>query len=464
MAGIGLDLNRLVKRGGYLSASQAYLSSAVIAAGPWMTSVTALAALDWASRGFLPPSSRALLFVTITYAFGASLVITGALQMVVTRYLADRLYAEDEAAVTPAAKGILLTAFPLLVLVIPFAVWGPLDLPYRLAAVNLVIVLCLVWLLTTFLSATRDYMRLVLVFVSSYGVSLLAAIALGRQYGLTGGLLGFNLGQVICAVLLGMHVQHEFPSSAGFSLAFVSYIRKFWDLALLGLVYAAAIWADNVMLWFSPSGLTTAGFFRVFPAYDTGKLAAYLLTVPAAAVFLAHLETNFYKHYRDFFVTCMKSGSSLARYREARDGMRSAVRDGLSTILKLQGFVALFALIMAPELARLLGIPAAHVGMLRWEIVGASFQFVLLVAILLLLYLEVRAATLGVVLLFGAANVGLTLTTVMLGPAFYGIGYAGAALLSAGLGLIVLNRHLRRLDYLTFMGQRMKVGAHEEAA
>jgi uncharacterized membrane protein len=119
---------------------------------------------------------------------------------------------------------------------------------------------------------------------------------------------------------------------------------------------------------------------------------------------------------------------------------------------------------MAPELARLLGIPAAHVGMLRWEIVGASFQFVLLVAILLLLYLEVRAATLGVVLLFGAANVGLTLTTVMLGPAFYGIGYAGAALLSAGLGLIVLNRHLRRLDYLTFMGQRMKVGAHEEAA
>jgi uncharacterized membrane protein len=118
---------------------------------------------------------------------------------------------------------------------------------------------------------------------------------------------------------------------------------------------------------------------------------------------------------------------------------------------------------MAPQLAHLLGIPAGQVGMLRWEILGASFQFVLLVAVLLLLYLEVRAATLGLVLLFGTANVCLTLASIQLGPAYYGLGYAAATLVSSLLGLTILTRHLRRLDYLTFMGQRMRVEAHAAA-
>src|SRR5918911_4813905 len=122
MAGIGLRLHSLVAKGSYVHAASAYLSSAIIAAGPWLSAVLALSLLGGASVAFLGQADRTLLFVTITYAFSLSLVLTGGLQLVVTRYLADRLYLNDTAALAPACAGVLLSAMALLIVTLPFVV------------------------------------------------------------------------------------------------------------------------------------------------------------------------------------------------------------------------------------------------------------------------------------------------------------------------------------------------------
>jgi polysaccharide biosynthesis protein PelG len=51
-------------------------------------------------------------------------------------------------------------------------------------------------------------------------------------------------------------------------------------------------------------------------------------------------------------------------------------------------------------------------------------------------------------------NLSLTLLTQLLGPQFYGYGFALAASISALTGLFLLGRRLDRLEYSTFMLQR----------
>src|ERR1019366_7925 len=90
MAGIGIRLHRLVEEGTYAQAATAYVSSAIITAGPWLSSVFWLGLLGTATVTFLNTADRTLVLTTITYAFCASLLVTGGLQLVVTRYLSDR--------------------------------------------------------------------------------------------------------------------------------------------------------------------------------------------------------------------------------------------------------------------------------------------------------------------------------------------------------------------------------------
>jgi len=71
------------------------------------------------------------------------------------------------------------------------------------------------------------------------------------------------------------------------------------------------------------------------------------------------------------------------------------------------------------------------------------------------LYIDQRRTTLFVVGAFMVCNVVLTLGSVYLGEAFYGMGYLGATIIGAILGWFLLNARLQRLEYLTFMAQPM---------
>jgi uncharacterized membrane protein len=432
----------------------AYSASAVISAGPWLTAVLALTVLNLVSASFLNQVERELFFITITYAFGASLIATGALQMLVTRYLADRIYSEDTAAIAPACAGVLLLALPLALLTIPFATLAPFDLRYRLITASLFVTLSLIWMMMIFLSAARDYRRLVLVFLLAYTVGIFGAIALGQRYGLLGMLGGFTLGQVACLTLLVEQVFDEFGAVQRPQLTFLTYGRQYWDLALLGLCYNVAIWVDNAVYWFSPLGETIGGFYRSYPPYDATKMLAHLATIPASAVFLVQLETHFYRHYRTYYRLIAQKGT-LQQIADARQGMIRAARAGFVTILKLQLAISGGIILFASEIAPAVGLTAAQVPILRVVVVAASCQFFMLTAMLLLLYVDQRRAALAVVAFFAISNAALSIAGVASGVQPEGIGYLLATVLAAVLSLVTLADRLQRLEYLTFSSQGM---------
>lgn len=452
MAGIGFRLRALVSKGSYLEATTAYLSSAVISTGPWLAGVVALVILSRTTATYLTPDDRSLLLATIISVFAVSLLIAGGPQMLLTRYLADRVYANDLASIAPTCTGVLFLNFPFALLAAPFLIFAPFALLYRLLVVTLFLTLTMTWLITTFLSAARGYLRIVLIYVLSYACGAMASLLLGYLSGISGSLAGFMLGQLLCLSLLLGSVYREFPSAQGISWAYLSYLHKYWDLLLIGALYTLGTWIDSLIFWMSPKGETIHGFYHLFPPYDTARFVVYLSTIPAAAIFLIRLETNFYRHYSDFYQFIRNKGT-LTDLVRARKGMVAAVRGAAWTILKIQGLIALFLCVIARDLAMFLGLAPRWVLLLRVETLAGPGQFMMFIMMLFLLYLDRRRVVLLVVAIFLLSNAGLTLASLSLGENFYGVGYLTAGWIGAILGWFLLSAHFKQLEYQTFMTQ-----------
>jgi hypothetical protein len=262
------------------------------------------------------------------------------LQMILTRYLADRLYAADVAKIAPPCTGMLAAMLPLALLTTPVVFFAPFSLTYRL---------------------------------------------LGRISGVTGSLAGFLVGQVMCLALLIARVYREFAPITGLNIAFLRYLGKYWDLGCIGLLYAIGIWGDNIVFWWVGNSVMVGGFFHLNPIYDSTKLIAYLATIPASASFLVHLESNFYRHYRDYFNYIREKGT-LAQITAQKDGMREAAQSGLVRIGLIQGGIGAAVYALAPNLALALNENAVWVRTLRMLTVGVSLQIIMLSVLILLLY------------------------------------------------------------------------------
>ena len=457
MAGIGFRLQALVTKGSYLEASTAYASSAILSAGPWLAGAVALMALSNTTFGYLPKADHALLFATILSAFAASILITGGPQMFVTRYLADRLYLKDTISVAPTCTGMLFLIIPFALVALPFLVLAPFDLRYRLLVVTLFLTLSIIWMVMICLSAAHEHKRIVLIFVLCYAFGVVASLALGPKYGLLGSLAGFTLGQMLCLSLLLVSIYLEFPSPEGISFTYLSYIFKYWDLLIIGALYTVGIWIDSIIFWMSSRSEVIHGFYHLFPPYDTAKLVAYLSTIPASVIFMVHLETNFHRHYQSFYQS-IQNKRPLSEMVRAREGMRGAIKTGIRIILKVQGLLALFLCLAAQDLAVFVGLASKWVPLLCMDILAGIAQFFVFLMMLLLLYLDRRGTTLFVVGVFACCNAVLTLVSISLGDAFYGMGYLGASIVGAILGWFLLDARLKQLEYLTFMKGTQKQG------
>ena len=435
-----------------MRAGSAYVFSAVLTAGPWVSATLSLAALDRASEGFLGNDDRTLLLTTITYTFFVSLVVSYGIQMVVTRYLADSVYLKRLETFLPTCFGILCCGGAIFVISIPFLILAPFPLRYRLMAVTLLITLSLLWQTLVFLSAMRDYVRIAVIFFLAYAFSLGAALELGSLFGVFGSLTGFTAGQVICVALLISHVYTEYRVAPDVSLEYVSYVRRYWDLFLIGTLYGVGLSADSVIYWFSPGNLAVHGYFHLFPHYDSSKLVGYLLTIPAASVFLVHVETRIYRECVAFLPR-PETKRPLAVIRQAKQALAGAMWSGVLSVGKVQGIVALGAVVFAPVLVGWLGLPSSWTTPFRVVVLAASLQYVMLVGIFLLLYLDERRAALVGLATFVGLDVVVSELSVWIHPTQYGVGYLLAAATGLVLVLGFLYQCLRRLEYATFMLQ-----------
>ncbi|MDB6073023.1 MAG: histidine kinase, partial [Verrucomicrobiaceae bacterium] len=216
MAGIGFQLRRLSQSSTYAAQTGAYVSAAVISAGPWMISITSLMLLNWLLHIRLPgdeTTSHIRLFTaSVTHVYAFALVLTGPFQILLSRYTADQYSLKTPERVFPSFRGgivvtALLSAIVGGIFFIGF-VPGP-DWIFQVCSAVLLVYVSCIFVASVYLSVLREYGRIVFAFFVGYGVSVACAWHLARLYQITGAIAGLVIGHLVLFALLTWNVRRE---------------------------------------------------------------------------------------------------------------------------------------------------------------------------------------------------------------------------------------------------------------
>lgn len=455
MAGISIEIQRLMRSGGLLGQVQAYAYAAAVGSGPWVLSIFALLLVGlWVPR----TPGRSLFVddfqVCVTYMMAASLVLTGGLQLAFARFVADKLYQGQDEAVLPNLQGALLLAIgvsgTLGAAVLALAFDG--SMLYRQLLLAGFVCLCAIWVVVVFASAIQAWRQVLVAFLVGYGLTTAGALAL-QGLGIEGMLLAFDLGQGVLLFLLLARVARQYPSARPLAFDFLRKPQLVRSLLVTGTLYGIGIWADKLVFWFDAgTGVPVRGPLRASPIYDLPIFLSYLSLVPGMAVFLVRVEIDFARSCAAF-IRAIEGGGSLAQVMQAKAAVVASVHGALADVGLVQAVTAISLMAFAPEILAAFGISPMYRMLLCVDLLAVAVQMVVMVVLSILFYLDEPRAALQICAVFALANLVLSWATLQAGPAFYGYGFALAGLVTALLGLRLLSQKLQRLEFRTFMLQ-----------
>lgn len=456
MAGIGFELRKILSRDSYSSTLRAYVYAGLISAGPWVLSIISVMLIGIMSIGVVFPEALVRQFlVTVTYLMASSLIITGGLQVYFTRFVSDRLFENKHSRIMPNLLGILLLVTIGSGLLGFALLWWLFDEPFIYCMLTLAnfVTLCNLWLVIIFLSGMKAYNRILLVMLAGYSLMVLCAFFL-RPWGLNGLLLALLIGHGTLLFAFMFDILREYESDRLIAFDFLDRSQVFISLLLTGLFYNLGIWVDKFIFWFNPATSDQViGPLRASLLYDLPIFLAYLAIIPGMAVFLVRIETDFAEWYERLF-DAIREGETLQHINQLKNEMTMSIRQGLQEICKVQGITVVLLFLLAPALLDWLGMSHYYLPLFYVDLIGVSFQMLLMALLNVFFYLDKRTIVLELCALFVVLNIVLTLLSQQLGPSFFGYGFTVSLACCVLLGLLRLDKALEDLEYDTFMLSR----------
>lgn len=458
MAGIGFVLRRLTQRDDLSGALQAYTAAAAITSGPWLLTVLAIAASGLGSAWSDGSPDYQSFRIMLSYDFCFSLVLTAPATTLASRLIADQLFAEDIHEIVPTFLGTL--AFALL-LQMPLAAWFwclHVDVSWLEAAAAIACYAALValWVTTAFLSVLREFGFVLLCFVLGMGVASGGALIFGRDLGAAGMLACFAAGIAFIAFAGAGRVLTRFPYGTLAPAALLAAACRNKVLLLIGLLTAAAPWADKWIMWFGPTSDRMSNGLHYASYYDSAMFLSYLAMVPGSAAFFVVTETGFFLSYRRFFDEVL-TGASLRRIEDQRRELCRRIADAGISLILLQALVTVTVELSGPLLVHVGLLSASQYPIFRLGVLGAQFHLLLNCLLVVMSYLDLRADQVACALLFLVLNAGLTAGLLAFGASFDGYGYFLAGLSSFLFAAALTASRCRDLIYVAFVRNNASV-------
>ena len=186
MAGIGFRLRELTKTNALSGLLLAYGFAGVIGSGPWVLSIVGIlliGILNTETSG-AAPYYVGQFQISITYLMAASLILTSPLQLMITRFIADRVYEKKDEQVLPNLTGaifiVITVSGTLAGLCLIYLFTG--SVLYRLLMLSGLVVLSTIWIVVIVLSGVKAYQEILLAFLIGYGITVWAAMELARVW------------------------------------------------------------------------------------------------------------------------------------------------------------------------------------------------------------------------------------------------------------------------------------------
>jgi uncharacterized membrane protein len=460
MAGIGFELRKYLDDDSFTGTLKAYGFAGLISAGPWVLSILGVMLIGiFALSQNLSGNNIKQFTTSVTWIMGASLVLTGLLQLVFTRFVADRLFEKRDDIVNANLLGaIALTTgvSALIAFILAFTIFD-LSFSYEFLMAANFVTLSNMWIVVIFVAGLKQFKLILYAFALGYGITLGLSIVL-LPYGLNGLLTGLLIGHAVLLFLMVGVVFPEAPIRAQVRFDFLRLRLVFPSLIAIGFLYNLGIWVDKFLFWLTPgTSEAVIGPLRASIIYDLPIFLAYLSIIPGMAVFLLRIETDFAEAYEGFF-DAVRGNASLPEIEQLGTRMITSVREGLYQIVRVQGATVVILYLLGPALVNWLGISEAYVHLYYINLVGVAAQVLMLAVLNVLFYLDKLRDALILTATLCITNTVFTWITLQLGPEYYGYGFGVSMTLSAFVGVILLAREMDNIEFHTFMRARHTAG------
>jgi polysaccharide biosynthesis protein PelG len=429
MAGIGFALQKLLSSKSITKKFYAFVIATFISSGPWLFSMFSMIVINFFSSLFIQFNILLSFRVTIIYIYALSIISSGAVQYLLTKYLADQHYIKKWINFYPALFTGLIIQFLISMIFVPlwFYLLKDSDLIYKVCTIFLFIVVSYIWLMMDFLSATKNYLAIVYSFLIGSFISILltitGAFVIKNEIAI---LTGFSLGQLILFALLFLFAGKEFPFKLKINFDFLSYFRKYPVYLIIGAAYNTGLWTDKILSWIY-RGHTIIYNYRISESYDFMIFLSYLSIIPALSVFLLKSETSFFVAYHKFYKTF--GFVTLSEMEINYSNMKNELYRGLVTLGIVQFLTAAFFY----SFTRFSGLFENYISLSLPLSSACSFQVLFLFGLVYLMYFNFIKQALTVSMLFLVMN--FILNTGYVTPMYIPEGYG--YLISAGFSFIL---------------------------
>ncbi len=458
MAGVGFELKKLFRsKDGYLRNLHGFAVSAAVTQGPMLLNILLLVLMRFLMRqtGAQVMEQEWFLY-TVTYATVFSLIFSNTLLLFIDRFVSDCIYKGEEERILPSFFTLLFVLLGVFGLVaIGYIAMIPRDPLYKLAALLQFGELLVIWSEMSYLSAIKQYGKVLIGFMASVVVASLTGFALLRFTAMDrvcAALLGICAGYAVMLLMYFQQMLLYYPHGSFNLFDCLPALDEHKILIAIGFFMAFGVYAHNFVFWLSEArnAIWALGVFCT--RYDIPTFFASFTIMPMLILFVVAVETQVYEHYRAYFDAILHGGT-LQDIQLARRSLLHVIFRECSHLMEMQLFVTIICATFLGNFLSGLGLDAEQTAIYRILCFGYCLFGMMKCLIILMLYFEDRGGALAGTVLFALLSTALSLLTLRMEPALWGFGFTAAAFAGVLFAAFRIRYFLEHLESKVFLRQ-----------
>ena len=414
MAGIGVTLNRLFEKPSLTRHAAGFVYSILVTVAPMFLVIGTIILSQWAlNYSDVDYAARELYGDTVLYIFIFSFLATSPFNTVLSRYLADAVFAERYDDIMPCFHiGLLINTVFGAAVALPFCIHeyvvGQVPFYYVFTGYCGFMAVLLVFYCMLYLSLTKDYVRMTGYYAIGMGVTFGLALFFNKllkwevTYSL---LLSIVAGFAVIACLETALVQAYFKGNSRNYRPVLSYFRKFWQLCVVNFLYTLGLYIHNFVFWTTDDHVITAGSFVTNMPYDLATCLAMFTNISATIIFISRVEMGFEGRYRTY-----SDSVNGGRWRDislAKNRMFRSLSEELLGLARAQFIITVVVFLLCQVLLPQMGFGGTTMRIYSLLCVSFFVLFLMYAEILFLYYFtDFSGAILTSILFCGVTLVG----------------------------------------------------------
>lgn len=458
MAGVGFELKKLFRsKEGYFRKMRGFAVSAAVTQGPMMLNILMLFLMrflmDQDGAAYL---EEEWLLYTVTYTTIFSLILSNTVLMFIDRYVSDCIYKEETERILPSFHGLMVLLLLLgggiaLMYLIP----SPRNLLYKLLVLVQFLLLLIIWLEMSYMSALKQYGKVLVGFF----VSVIVAVGLGIVLiiftdidRVNAALFAITAGYAVMMVMFYQQMLIYYPRGKTDLFGWMSALDDYRILIVIGFFMGLGLYTHNFAYWFSSvrNDIWDWGVFCT--KYDVPAFYATLTVTPMLVMFVVSVETKVYRQYREYFDAVLHGGT-LQNIVQTRRNMETVIFRELGHMVTMQLFISIISATVFANMLKGMGLDGEQTAVFRTLCFGYCLYGLAKCQVILMLYFEDRKGALTGAGLFLITSSLFSVINLHFDITLWGLGYLFAAFITAIYGSMRLKYFLARLEYKVFLRQ-----------